>query len=256
VEILDLHEAGQLRELEALLSSVWARGGAPPLNRETLRALSHAGNYVAGARRDGRLIGGLVGFFGSGEDGERVLHSHILGVLPEARDAGVGFALKQHQRRWARERGLAAVTWTFDPLVRRNGYFNVAKLGAEITAYHPDFYGGLDDAINGGDESDRVVARWPTRTAGATEADVEALREAATPVVLSVGPAGEPLEQPGQGLVLLCQVPEDAVLLRRSDPAAARTWRRALRSALGDRLAAGYRVRGMSRTGWYVLQRR
>lgn len=255
LEIVDLHEVGQMRELEALFSTIWARDQVPPLNSETLRALSHAGNYVAGARRDGLLVGGLVGFFGSAGDGERFLHSHILGVHPEAQAQGVGYALKQHQRRWAQDRELETITWTFDPLVSRNAYFNLAKLGAEVAAYHVNFYGGMDDAINGGDESDRVLALWRTRSPRLIEVDVQSLLEAMAPVVLGVGAAGEPVERSAHGAVLLCQVPEDIVRLRRADPSAALAWRHALRSALGGRLTTGYRVLGVSRTGWYVLQR-
>jgi predicted GNAT superfamily acetyltransferase len=255
LEIVDLHEVSQLRELESLLSSIWARTQVPPVNSETLRALSHTGNYVAGARRSGRLVGGLVGFFGSTEDGERFLHSHILGVEPEAQARGVGYALKQHQRRWARERGLETITWTFDPLVSRNAYFNLAKLGAEIAAYHVNFYGGMDDAINGGDESDRVLALWRTRAPRLVDVDVDSLLEATAPVVLRVGASGEPVETPATGAIVLCQIPEDIVRLRQSNPTGALAWRHALRSALGERLTAGYRARGVSRTGWYVLQR-
>lgn len=255
LEIVDLHEVAQLRELEALFSTIWARGHVPPLSRETLRALSHTGNYVAGARRDGRLVGGLVGFLGTTEEGERFLHSHILGVDPEAQAQGVGYALKQHQRRWARERELETITWTFDPLVSRNAYFNLAKLGAEVAAYEVNFYGGMDDAINGGDESDRVLVLWRTRSPRLVDVDAESLLEATAPAVLRMGASGEPVETPAHDAVLLCQVPEDIVRLRRSDPAAALAWRHALRSALGRRLTAGYRVQGVSRTGWYVLAR-
>jgi predicted GNAT superfamily acetyltransferase len=31
------------------------------------------------------------------------------------------------------------VTWTFGPLVRRNAYFNLVKLGATAVAFHKDF---------------------------------------------------------------------------------------------------------------------
>jgi predicted GNAT superfamily acetyltransferase len=50
-------------------------------------------------------------------------------------------------------------------------------------------------------------------------------------------------------------VPEDIVAVRRADPALARSWRLALRSALVDALAAGYEVTGATRSGWYVLRR-
>jgi len=159
-DVGELHAVAELRELADLLAAVWGRAGEPPLSHETLRALSHAGAYVAGVRRDGGLVGGLVGFLGRDPDGTPTLHSHVLGVLEGARAAGVGYALKQHQRRWALDREIGTVTWTFDPLVRRNARFNLVRLGAEASAYHPDFYGEMDDALNAGDPTDRLVVRW------------------------------------------------------------------------------------------------
>jgi predicted GNAT superfamily acetyltransferase len=72
---------------------------------------------------------------------------------------------------------------------------------------------------------------------------------------LSVGPAGEPVvSDAAVARVLLCQVPEDIVAVRRSDPALARAWRTAGRKAIGGALAAGYEVTGATRSGWYVLE--
>ena len=70
--------------------------------------------------------------------------------------------MKLHQRAWAADHGLAWVTWTFDPLVRRNAWFNIGVLGAEVHEYLVDFYGPIDDSINAGDESDRLLVAWPT----------------------------------------------------------------------------------------------
>ena len=48
--------------------------------------------------------------------GKPYLHSHMLGVLPEYRNAGVGRLLKLHQREDALARGIDLIEWTFDPL--------------------------------------------------------------------------------------------------------------------------------------------
>ncbi|STS10865.1 Uncharacterized conserved protein [Gordonia bronchialis] len=100
----------------------------PPVSTDMLRALSHAGNYVAGAFIGDHLAGGSVGFFGAPVG--HTLHSHITGVSKRGRGHNVGYALKMHQRTWALHRGLRTITWTFDPLVARNAYFNITKLGA------------------------------------------------------------------------------------------------------------------------------
>ena len=56
------------------------------------------------------------------------------------------------------------IAWTYDPLIRRNAYFNLAKLGARPVEYLPNFYGAMDDAINGGTETDRMLVRWELRS--------------------------------------------------------------------------------------------
>ncbi|MEU7940320.1 hypothetical protein [Microbispora bryophytorum] len=43
---------------------------------------------------------------------------------------------------------------------RRNAHFNLAKLGARPEEYLSAFYDSMGDAINAGDESDRVLAVW------------------------------------------------------------------------------------------------
>ena len=95
-----------------------------------LRALGHGGNYLVGAYRvdTGELVGASVAFFT--EPLGAAMHSHITGVLAGTAGRGVGAALKWHQRQWALERGLTRITWTFDPLIARNSYFNLTRLGA------------------------------------------------------------------------------------------------------------------------------
>jgi len=159
-EISGLSELADLRRLAELFAVVWGRPGEPPISSDILKALAHSGNYVAGAFLDGRLIGGLVGWLGRDPSEHLHMHSHILGVLPGSEAHGLGFELKQHQRRWCLARGVTSMEWTTDPLVRRNAYFNLTKLGAVAPRYLVDFYGEMRDGINAGDESDRLLIRW------------------------------------------------------------------------------------------------
>jgi predicted GNAT superfamily acetyltransferase len=156
----------------------------------------------------------------------------VTGLLPAARALGVGRELKLHQREWARARGLESIVWTFDPLVRRNAWFNIAVLGAEIAAYLPSFYGTMTDAINGGDESDRLLVAWDIRA----------------PLPSS------PMDGTGAGDDrLLVPTPDDVVQLRRTDPEAVASWRRSTRETFLDALAAGRSVVGFTRAGDYVM---
>jgi predicted GNAT superfamily acetyltransferase len=159
------------------------------------------------------------------------LHSHITGVVGTMRHAGIGRAIKLHQRQWAAERGLRWITWTFDPLVRRNAWFNIALLGADVEAYLPSFYGAMTDAINAGDESDRLLIAW----------DVQA------------APPDRPRDGSDLADVLLVPTPTDIVALRRDDPTAVATWRFETRKALTAALDGGQRVLGFTRDGAYVI---
>jgi predicted GNAT superfamily acetyltransferase len=259
-EIRQLSELQDLERLSDLFAAIWGRTGESPLSTDILKALAFSGNYIAGAFDGGRLVGGLVGWLGPRD--ELHLHSHILGVLPGSERQGLGFELKQHQRGWCLARGVKVMEWTTDPLVRRNVYFNLSKLGAEAPRYLVDLYGQMRDEINAGEESDRLLIRWRldseraerAAAGGLRELDAEKLRAWSGATILSVGRDGEPVSRESLARVLLCQVPEDIVELRRDQPELARRWRLALREALSSRVGHGYAINGATRSGWYVLE--
>ncbi len=259
-QIRDLKEVGDLERLSKLFSDVWVTPD-PIIKTELMRALSHAGNYVAGAFAEGEMLGGGVGFLGW-EDGELILHSHILAVLPKAQCKNMGFALKQHQRLWSLTRGITRIRWTYDPLVRRNAYFNITKLGARAAAYYENFYGLLSDRVNAGDESDRVLINWELTSPRAVAASKRHHVDPAVDGLMGNGATkildeadGMPDVRSASGDVLLCRVPTDIVALREADMRLALSWRKALRSTLRAALSDGYVVDEFSREGWYVLTR-
>ncbi|HSP09249.1 MAG TPA: GNAT family N-acetyltransferase [Candidatus Dormibacteraeota bacterium] len=261
--IRELSELEDLQQLAELFAEVWGRSGQPSVDSDILKALSYSGNYVSGAYQDGRLIGGLVGWLGGLPPGELHMHSHILGVIAGSEARGLGFELKQHQRTWCLERGIDVMEWTTDPLVRRNLYFNLRKLGASATRYLVNFYGAMTDGLNAGEESDRLLIRWQLGSPEARDAaagrapalETDRLIAAGASPILSVGDSGEPVAGPSSDArVLLCQVPADIVELRHTDASLARSWRLALRSALTGTLARGYAITGATRSGSYVLE--
>jgi predicted GNAT superfamily acetyltransferase len=248
VRLLPLDTLAGVREAADLFCRVWRADFAnPPLSAEVMRAVEHAGGYVVGAYTGSELIGASSGFLGL--DGSRpVLHSHISGVSVQSR--GIGLALKLHQRAWALERGVATITWTFDPLVRRNAWFNLAKLGAVGVEYLVDFYGPMTDGVNAGESSDRLFTRWDLLReplAAVTDGAVVALAER----------DGRPAagHSRADGHRLLVQLPADVETLRGTDPDAARAWRLAVREALVPAFADGYCADGITRDGRLVLAR-
>ena len=255
---VSVRELGDIAELAAvvdLFATIWGRATNPPVTVELLRAFTKAGNYVVGAFDGDELVGACVGFFHA-PAGE-ALHSHIAGVSPKAAGRGVGYAVKQHQRAWALRRGVAEIAWTFDPLVARNAHFNLVKLGARPAEYLPNFYGPMVDAINGDEDSDRLLVRWRLRDAAGVGKRVVADDEirAGADVALGVAEDGGPLPGTLDGTTLLVAVPPDIEGLRVARPELARRWRLAVRAALIDLTTDGGRIDGFDRAGWYVVRR-
>ncbi|MFF6968809.1 GNAT family N-acetyltransferase [Streptomyces anthocyanicus] len=262
VRIRQMRSGAELDAVHDLFNLVWHTGPAsPPLTGELLRALAKSGNYVSGAHDGDELVGACVGFFGAPAD--EVLHSHIAGVSNAARARGVGFALKLHQRAWALARGASAVSWTYDPLIRRNAYFNLVKLATRPEEYLVNFYGHVHDGVNEGDDTDRLLVRWPldsepVRAACTGEfrpGDARAWRAAGAAVALGRGPDAAPVPGELDAPDLLVAVPPDIERLRLTAPERAGDWRSALREVLGTLLAEGARVTGFDRRGWYALRR-
>lgn len=256
-----VHSEADARASVEVLADVWPRADhKEPLPPELAWVFAHSGNYVAVARAGDDIVGSAIGFRGEDDDGPH-LHSHIAGVRPDWQGARVGFALKQHQRQWALDHRMDRITWTFDPLVARNAYFNVAKLGAQLTSYYVDFYGPMDDGINAGDETDRCLVTWrldgPRAVAAAAgrtpPVDIGAARSAGAEDVLRVGGNGEPVRTTSTATSRLVQLPADIVAVRQSDVGLARAWRLALREVLVAAFADGLEVSGVSRDCCYVL---
>ncbi|MGH9055169.1 MAG: GNAT family N-acetyltransferase [Acidimicrobiales bacterium] len=250
VEVRLLDEPSELAAAAAVFETIW---GCPEATANLLKALSFAGHYVSGAWAEGEMVGGAFGFLSAPWPSR--LHSHVAGVAARHQGRGIGFAIKQHQRAWAIARGIPEITWTFDPLVRRNAWFNLEKLGATAGAYYPDFYGRLTDALNDGDETDRCLVRWDltppapaTNRAAGSAAVILRVGAGDRPVVQQKPPAGEARSP------LRCQVPDDIGAIRRRDPTLAREWRLALRHTLGEVIASGYVATGFDRHAGYLLE--
>jgi predicted GNAT superfamily acetyltransferase len=258
VVVRELGRIDDLAAAEALFAATWA--SQPPATAALLKALVHAGGYVAGAYRggtvggsDGELIGAAAAFLAE-HDGP-ALHSHLAAVTPAARGLGVGEALKRHQRTWAAAHGLRVVTWTFDPLIRCNAWFNIAKLGARVEEYLPDFYGPMDDGVNDGDATDRLLVVWPVTPEPGAGVSPSPAPQAAPVLEDADGrprPRQAPDDVPRGGHLLAAATPPDVESLRRTDPELALAWRYALREALAPLLERG-RVVAFTRAGSYLV---
>jgi len=261
IEVADQPEA--MASARAVFDEVWP-GEGTQVTSNLLRALVHAGGYCSVVLDDDdRVVGAALGFPSrdSSLPGGVYLHSHMAAVVDGLRDRGIGAAIKQHQRAWAREQGIPVVSWTFDPLVRRNAHFNVNRLGVEVRAYHPDFYGVMTDAINAGDRTDRLVAWWVVdseRAHAAAQGDLvipdhDSMLQNARDLIRLDDGVPRLAGPPAPGETVLVSLPDDVVSLRQADPALGLQWRLAVREALTTSFEAGLRVSAVTSAGAYVL---
>lgn len=240
-----------------IFDEVWPTDEGTQITANLLQAMAHNGTYISGVFVEGEIVGAAFAFPSVDEHRHLHLHSHMAAVKENFRDRSIGSTLKWHQRAWALERGYEVITWTFDPLVRRNARLNLVKLGVQIFEYFPNFYGDLPDALNAGDPTDRVIARWnllsQSTLAAASYRNLEKLANG-VPVALS-NIDGKPIHHeidPSQSQVL-CYLPSDIIEIRSQDSALALEWRLALRAELHPRLDSGWHISGFTHDGAYVV---
>ena len=214
-----------------IFDKTWAMDAGTEITPNLLQAMIHSGAYLSGAFVDGECVGAAFAF--PATTGGLHLHSHMTAVLDSFRDKGIGYALKVDQYKWAKQNNYKEITWTFDPLVARNAKLNVLKLGVDISAYYPNFYGDMPDELNAGDESDRVMASL--KVVG----DVPAPKTA--------------ISTPDKSAVLIA-IPDDIVAIRGKDLAENLRWRRSVRDEFVSALARGGKVIGFSTNNEYVVQ--
>lgn len=262
-----------LDEIETIQREIWGPDDVVPTTQ--LRATLHAGGQVAGAFRDGRMIGFSYGFLskphGRGAEGFG-LHSHMVAVRSEGRGLGVGQALKWHQLDWAKEQGFSWISWTFDPLQARNARLNLEHLGAVVYDYYVDFYGNMTGPLGGGQSGDRLLAMWLldaprviSKRPGpridqivvppADEIDEESGEFwAVTPS--SQDHDAEPLiaTAPEDAKAVRVAVPRDVTRLFVENPDLVRRWRAAVGVTMSRLLDGAYVTVGF-RDGAYVIRR-
>ena len=266
VHVRALHSHEELGAARAIWDLVWptVEPGGTEITGNLLRAMEHAGGYVGGAYVDDLMVGSCLGFVGRsrGVHGWHLhLHSHVAAALPGYADRGIGTALKLHQRAWALEQGIDRIVWTYDPLVRRNARLNLMKLGGVGAEYLVDFYGDMDDALNAGDESDRILLQWDLVSPRVTDALSGAAQALPREAWLALGATDALVDgEDGPELlgvrspVVLVAVPGDIVDIRRMDLPLALVWRRLLRAALEPVISNGGRIVSLTSDGHYVVE--
>lgn len=232
IRIRRLVVLGELAEAVKLQQCVWGFSQSEVVPLPVFVVASQTGGQVFGGFDDSRMIGFCIAFPALKPDGHPYLHSHMLAVLPEYRNGGVGRRLKLEQRSDALSRGLELMEWTFDPLQLKNAYFNIARLGAIVRRYLENEYGNTSSPLDGGLPTDRCVAEWWLR----------------------VGQASQPVNPIEERIT----VPASIDQIRRDDPARAREMQRSIAARFQSAFRRGLAAIGFERTdteGSYLLGR-
>jgi len=258
IKLLETPE--EMSTVETLQRVVWPGSETDIVPAHVFITAVHNGGLVIGAFAEDQIIGFVFGFPGleSTPDGPRPKHcSHMMGIHPDYRDSGIGFALKRAQWQMVRHQGLDHVTWTYDPLLSRNAYLNIAKLGAVCNTYRRSEYGEMRDGLNAGLPSDRFQLDWwintrrvdrrlgkrprkPLKLDNFSKAELQPLY----PLHETASGWPHPPEHfsPLEGHLTLAEIPSDFPALKDADFALARDWRFFSREFFETAFAAGYIV--------------
>jgi predicted GNAT superfamily acetyltransferase len=160
IEIRGLTAHAEFQDAVRLQQQIWGFEEIELLPLRLFVVALKVGGQVFGAFDGQRMIGFCLAIPGLKAGGKSYLHSHMLGVLPEYRDAKVGRRLKLAQRDEALSRDIDLIEWTFDPLEIKNAFFNTERLGAIVRRYVFNQYGTTTSHLHGGLPTDRCIAEW------------------------------------------------------------------------------------------------
>jgi predicted GNAT superfamily acetyltransferase len=237
IDIRQLRDLAQFAGVVDLQKEIWGFNAIDLLPMRLLVVLDKVGGHIFGAFDADRLIAFCFAIPGVKPGPTPYLHSHMLGVLPEYRDSGIGRRLKLRQREDALARGIGLIEWTFDPLELKNAFFNFERLGAIVRRYAENQYGLTASPLHGGLPTDRCTAEWWL--------DSPRVRQ-----VL----AGD---RPSVHAVERISFPAEVALIRNQDAARAREIQKTNAARFQDAFARGLAVTGFERgatEGTYLLE--
>lgn len=159
VNLRDCHTIAEYEACVELQIAVWGYDERDTIPSRVFIVARKIGGQIIGSFDGDRLVGFAFAIPGY-RHGYPYLHSHMLAVLPEYRNHGLGRRMKLAQRDDALRRGFELLEWTFDPLEIKNAHLNINKLGAIVRRYVPNQYGESSSPLQGGLPTDRLVAEW------------------------------------------------------------------------------------------------
>ena len=182
-QVRSLESLQDFQDAERVQREAWGYNDIDIVPAAIFSVARNFGGQAIGAVHESGDGARLVGFglsFGAVDDGHAHFHSHMVAVVPEFQNCGLGRRIKLAQREDAMRRGIDQIVWTFDPLQLRNAYFNIGRLGGVGVRYIPNLYGMTSSPLHGGIPTDRLVIEWNLNSAhvGTTLAGVKHERSA------------------------------------------------------------------------------
>ncbi len=208
IEIKALTHPDQFSDAVELQTTIWGFDDVDLLPVRFFIVVTKIGGQAFGAYDGDRMVAFCIAIPGlkkpaKGQEAQTYLHSHMLGVLPEYRNYGIGRMLKLKQREEALAQGVHLMEWTFDPLELKNAYFNIESLGCVVRRYVRNQYGISSSRLQAGLPTDRCTAEWWLASDWAASA-IER-RERTRPPILA-----------------RLSIPQDIARLKQEDPQAAK----------------------------------
>lgn len=252
VSVRELRHNEEFNACERLQLRIWLDRDVFFVPSLVLNTARRGGGIVLGAyTAEGWLTGFVCSYLGLAEDGRLMHCSQLLAVDPEHRMRGVGFRLKAEQRARVLRQGIGLITWTFDPLLAANARLNLGKLACVSSEYLVNCYGIPKAGLNGGVETDRLVAEWQL----GSPAVRRRMEEGESPGVHGVLvnrvevsedglPVNRELDLTRRERSLLLEIPESFNRIKERDPGLARAWRQESRKLFQTYFALGYRSVG------------
>lgn len=150
---------GEIRQCQELQRTIWHDTDEDLTPTAIFVVAGKTGGHVLLAHHGSKPVGFALAF-PAFRGNLRCLHSHIVGVVPEYQNRGLGRMIKLKQRDLMLEMQIALMEWTFDPLALRNAYFNIVRLGATVRRFYSNLYGITSSPLHSGLPTDRLVAEW------------------------------------------------------------------------------------------------
>lgn len=223
---------------------IWFTDDRDAIPSHVLFALQHVGSLLLGAF-DGEKPVGLSLAFPGERYGQRMLWSHVTGVLPEYQGRGIGRQLKWLQYKLALAKGYDCIGWTYDPLQSGNANFNIRRLGCVCNIYHVDFYGEVQDGLNLGLPTDRFEVRWWLKHVEPGKSEVDGNRVDIGSYVVTRLPNGLPSDfrpPSDEQETVLVEIPSNINEIRNVSLDVAIAWRQVTRQAFETLFQSGFAV--------------